>query len=178
MATNIFERLPQVFYEKKPDDGHEYIRILGREGNERTFKYIRKDYVNAPKPLFKYSIVLPKANNTGRFGEVLSQPVITKPGVGSTETFLSVGFFDTEEEDQNCLKYLSTKFARTMLGILKTTQDLTPDKFKYVPLQDFTPSSDIDWSAPIKAIDQQLYKKYGLTEEEIDFIETNVKEMA
>lgn len=65
-----------------------------------------------------------------------------------------------------------------MLGILKTTQDLTPDKFKYVPLQDFTPSSDIDWSAPIKAIDQQLYKKYGLTEEEIDFIETNVKEMA
>lgn len=65
-----------------------------------------------------------------------------------------------------------------MLGILKTTQDLTPDKFKYVPLQDFTLNSDIDWSVSIKAIDQQLYKKYNLTDEEITFIETHVKEMS
>jgi hypothetical protein len=46
-----------------------------------------------------------------------------------------------------------------------------------IPLQDFTPSSDIDWSQSIRDIDQQLYKKYGLTQEEIDFIETHVKEM-
>ena len=108
----------------------------------------------------------------------MSQPELTAPGVGSTETFLSVGFFDTEEENKNCLKYISTKFARTLLGIMKTTQDLTPDKWRYVPLQDFTSASDIDWSAPIKAIDQQLYKKYGLSDEEIRFIETHVKEMA
>jgi len=47
-----------------------------------------------------------------------------------------------------------------------------------VPLQDFTSNSDIDWSVSIKAIDQQLYKKYNLSDEEIAFIETNVKEMA
>lgn len=178
MSTNIFDRLPMVFHNTRPKDGHEYIRILGREGNDRVYKWIRKEYVNNPKPLFKYSIVLPKANNTGKFGETLSQPELTAPGVGSTETFLSVGFFDTEEENKNCLKYISTKFARTMLGIMKTTQDLTPDKWRYVPLQDFTSASDIDWSAPIKAIDQQLYKKYGLSDEEIRFIETHVKEMA
>lgn len=64
-----------------------------------------------------------------------------------------------------------------MLGILKVTQAITPGKFKYVPLQDFTPTSDIDWSKSIAEIDQQLYKKYGLTPDEINFIETHVKEM-
>lgn len=64
-----------------------------------------------------------------------------------------------------------------MLGILKTTQDLTPAKFSYVPLQDFTSSSDIDWSQSVADIDQQLYRKYGLSQDEIDFIESHVKEM-
>lgn len=75
------------------------------------------------------------------------------------------------------LKYIKTRFARTLLSVLKTTQDITPEKFKYVPLQDFTENSDIDWSKPVSEIDQQLYAKYGLTQEEIDFIETHVKEM-
>ncbi|MCR4943132.1 MAG: Eco57I restriction-modification methylase domain-containing protein [Clostridium sp.] len=177
MATNIFERLPQIFFNEMPKDGNKYIRILGRENGNRVVKWVRKDYVNEPKPLFKYSIILPKANGSGKFGEILSQPIITEPGIGTTETFLSIGFFDTKIEDENCLKYLSTKFTRSMLGILKTTQDLTPDKWKYVPLQNFTPKSDIDWSKSVADIDQQLYKKYGLTQEEIDFIESNVKEM-
>jgi hypothetical protein len=49
--------------------------------------------------------------------------------------------------------------------------------WKYVPLQDFTENSDIDWSKSVEEIDQQLYKKYGLTPDEIKFIETHVKEM-
>lgn len=63
------------------------------------------------------------------------------------------------------------------MGVLKTTQDITPDKWKYVPLQDFTPNSDIDWSKSIPEIDQQLYRKYGLEETEIAFIESHVKPM-
>ena len=66
---------------------------------------------------------------------------------------------------------------RFMLGILKATQAITPQKFKYVPLQDFTSKSDIDWSKSIPEIDEQLYNKYGLSPEERDFIETHVKEM-
>ena len=65
-----------------------------------------------------------------------------------------------------------------MLGVLKVTQDNTKSKWKYVPLQDFTNHSDIDWSQSIHDIDLQLYRKYGLDEKEIDFIETHVKEMA
>ena len=64
-----------------------------------------------------------------------------------------------------------------MLGILKITQDNPRDKWAYVPIQDFTSNSDIDWTKSIAEIDQQLYKKYNLSPEEIDFIETHVKEM-
>lgn len=78
---------------------------------------------------------------------------------------------------ENALKYIKSKFARTMLGVIKITQDLTPTKWKYVPLQNFTSSSDIDWSQSIANIDKQLYKKYNLSDEEINFIENNVKEM-
>ena len=64
-----------------------------------------------------------------------------------------------------------------MLGVLKITQHNSNECWKYVPLQDFTPSSDIDWSVSIPEIDQQLYAKYGLDENEIAFIESHVKEM-
>ena len=60
---------------------------------------------------------------------------------------------------------------------MKITQANTSQKWKKVPLQDFTSNSDIDWSKSISEIDQQLYKKYGLSDEEITFIETNVKPM-
>lgn len=75
------------------------------------------------------------------------------------------------------MAYVKSKFARTMLGILKITQDNPASKWKYVPLQDFTPASDIDWSKPTPGIDRQLYAKYGLDENEIEFIESHVKEM-
>ncbi|OQA15189.1 MAG: hypothetical protein BWY62_00729 [Firmicutes bacterium ADurb.Bin356] len=63
------------------------------------------------------------------------------------------------------------------MGVLKITQHNTSEKWKYVPIQDFTNASDIDWSKPVSEIDRQLYKKYGLEASEIDFIETHVKEM-
>jgi len=85
--------------------------------------------------------------------------------------------FDSANEAENLLKYIKTKFLRTMLGVLKITQEITPSKWKYVPLQDFTDKSDINWNTSIANIDKQLYKKYGLSQEEIDFIETHVKEM-
>lgn len=75
------------------------------------------------------------------------------------------------------LKYIQTKFARTLLGTLKVTQDNPKDTWANVPMQDFTPDSDIDWSKSIPEIDAQLYAKYGLSEEEIAFIESMIKPM-
>ena len=72
---------------------------------------------------------------------------------------------------------MKTKFFRALLNAKKVTQDNARSVWVLVPLQDFTPASDIDWSKSISEIDQQLYKKYDLSPEEIEFIETHVKEM-
>lgn len=178
LKSNAFDRLSDVYQDEKPDDGHDYIRIFGRQNNERTYKFIRRDYVNNVANLDKYKLFMPKANGTGAFGEVLTLPEISEPGVGATESFVSIGLFDTAEECDNLLKYIKSRFMRAMLGVVKITQDLTPSKWKYVPLQDFTDHSDIDWSKSVAEIDQQLYRKYDLTADEIEFIETHVKEMA
>ena len=177
MASNIFERLPQIFFNEKPNDNNDYIRILGRENNERVYKFIRTDYVNEVENLYKYKVILAGANGNGSLGEILSSPLVEEPSTGTTETFISIGSFDNESEAQSCLKYVKTKFARILLGVLKITQANTPDKWLYVPMQDFTDKSDIDWTLSVKEIDKQLYKKYNLSDEEIEFIEEKAREM-
>lgn len=177
MATNIFDLLPFVFHTNKPNDGKEYIMVVGRENNERCYKYIRRDYVNEVSNLSKYKVLLTKASGKGEFGEGLASLILGFPMLANTETFLSIGNFDTESEALHLQSYIKSKFLRALLSVLKVTQDITPIKFKYVPLQDFTMSSDIDWSQSISSIDLQLYDKYGLSEEERNFIETHVKEM-
>lgn len=178
VSTNIFERLPQVFHSSVPKDGNDYIRILGRRNNQREYQYIRRDFIKPVVNLNSYKLFLSKAIGSGQFGETLIAPIIGTPATGSTETFISIGNFDTEIEAANAKKYIEGKFSRALLGILKITQDISPDKWAYVPLQDFTSNSDIDWSQSIHDIDQQLYAKYGLSKEEIEFIETHVKEMS
>lgn len=183
IAPSAFERMPTLFTDNKPDDGHEYIQIFGLLKGERFYKWFRKDYVKEVSNLYKYKVMIPKANGSGAIGEVLSTPLCGVPlcGVplcGFTETFISIGETDSKEEAEATLKYIKTKFARTMLGILKVTQNNAKPTWKYVPLQDFTENSDIDWSKSIHEIDLQLYRKYGLDEKEIEFIETHVKEMA
>lgn len=177
MATNIFETLPQVFTDNLPNDNEEYIQIYGRENGKRTYKYIKREYVNKVDNLDRWKIFVPKSNGSGALGEVLTTPLIGQPLIGHTESFISIGSFETQQEAQNALKYIKAKFCRVMLGILKVTQDNPPKKWKYVPLQDFTSMSDIDWSQSISDIDKQLYKKYGLSEDEIQFVESHVKEM-
>lgn len=166
-----------IFFEDNPNDGHEYIKVLGLLDRQRIYKFVRRDFINEPYAFLKYKVILPKANGSGALGEVLSTPLIGEPLIGFTETFISIGAFDNLLEAENAMKYVKSKFARTMLGVLKITQDNPRDKWLMVPLQDFTSNSDIDWTQSIADIDQQLYKKYGLSQEEIDFIESKVRAM-
>lgn len=172
-ASSVFDVLPEIFYDIKPGDGDEYIQLIGRQDNQRKFKYVLKRYFEEHPNINKYKVFVPSSNGSGAIGEVLSTPLI-----GATETFISFGSFDNKDDALNLLKYLKTKFSRTMLGVLKVTQgNKTKHVWSKVPLQDFTSTSDIDWTQSISDVDKQLYKKYGLTQEEIDFIETKVKEM-
>lgn len=178
VGTGVFSILNNIiFFENKPNDKYEYVEVLGRYKNERVAHYIRKDYINEPYGFDKWKVVLPKANGSGSFGETLSSPIVCKPLLGFTQTFISIGAFNHQYEAENALKYIKSKFVRTMLGILKITQDNPKDKWKKVPIQDFTSNSDIDWSLSIPDIDLQLYKKYELNTDEVGFIEKMVKIM-
>lgn len=178
LTTNIFDKLSNiVFFAKCPNDNHDYIQIMGRKANQRTLMYIRKDYIEPHENLTKWKIIIAKSNGTGKLGEVLAPPSICGPLVGHTQSFLSIGAFETRKEAEAVEKYIKTKFARVLLGVLKVTQHNPGPKWRYVPLQDFTASSDIDWSQSVADIDRQLYAKYGLDEKEISFIESHVKEM-
>ena len=174
LTSNIFEKLYGKIFFKNIKNG---IGIFGRMNNERIILYTKPIYIAAHTNLNKYKVFFPKANGAGKFGEIMTAANIGKKGIGHTQTFISIGAFDTLNEAKNLQKYLMCKFTRALLYILKVTQDNKKSVWKYVPQQNFTIKSDIDWSKSIKEIDQQLYKKYKLNKKEINFIETNVKEM-
>jgi len=175
--SGIFDSLPDIFTEEKPSTNEVFIKYYGLSQSKREYRWVKKSYIRNHPTLDKYKVWLPNANGSGALGEVLSSPLIGIPSVGATQTFISIGAFENIEESESALKYIKTKFARTMLGILKITQHNPPAKWEKVPLQDFTENSDIDWSKSISEIDQQLYKKYSLSKEEISFIEEKVQSM-
>jgi type II restriction enzyme len=169
--------MPSLFTEEKPDNGFEYIKMLGNIKNTRVYRWFRRDYIKPIKNIDLYKVLVPKANGTGALGEELSTPLIAPPLVGFTETYISIGETKNLQEAEATLKYIKTRFARTLLGILKVTHNNPKPTWEYVPMQDFTEHSDIDWSKSVAEIDAQLYKKYNLTPGEITFIETMIKPM-
>jgi hypothetical protein len=174
LTTPIFEKLDIFSKEKKSRDD---IKIAGLVKNKRTLRWIENKFIEEHPNLDKYKVVVTAANGSGKLGEVLSNPEILEPFTGFTFSFISFGAFQNLSEAQNLLKYIKTKFSRSLLAVLKITQHNFPKTWSNIPLQDFTEKSDIDWSASITEIDQILYKKYNLNQKEIDFIEKNVKPM-
>lgn len=178
VASSVFSRYPEIFFTTKPDDGEDYIQIYGRTKGARIYYWLKRKYIANHANLDKWKVFVPGANGTGAFGEILSTPVVGSPAIGHNQTFVSLGEFDTEFEAEALLKYLKSKFARSMLGIMKTTQNnQSKITWSKVPLQNFTKNSDIDWSRSISDVDQQLYIKYSLAENEINFIESKVNPM-
>lgn len=180
LTSSIFGQLEDVFSKNRKNETD--FKILGVIKNRRKWRYINSEYIEEHPNLRKFKVMLPGSNGSGAIGEVLStplvgEPLVGEPLVGHTQTFISFGAFDNREEAENLLKYIKTKFARTMLGTLKITQSNKKDTWRNVPLQNFTNNSDIDWSQSIAEIDRQLYKKYGLSEKEIAFIEEKVRAM-
>ncbi|MGM0303236.1 hypothetical protein IGI66_002901 [Enterococcus sp. AZ048] len=173
--NNIFDKI-SAFTEKPRDEDD--IKVYGLSNKKRVYRYISKKYIDTLHGnLGAYKVLVPRSNGTGSLGEILSSPLVVAPLIGYTQTFIGIGAFKKEFEAENCLKYIKTKFGRTMLGILKITQDNNRDTWQKVPNQNFSQESDIDWSKSIPEIDQQLYTKYGLNQDEINFIESKVKEM-
>ena len=175
LKTNVLNINP--IFTDTPTEDDDYA-VYGLVNGKRGVKYCHRRYLKSlHKSLYKHKVLVPKATGSGNFGDALSEMIIVHPDDAFTQTYISIGTFDTEEEAINLEKYIKTKFCRALLFVLKVTQDNLPAVWRYIPKQDFTNVSDIEWSQSIHEIDLQLYRKYGLSKEEIDFIETNVKEM-
>ncbi len=156
------------------------VKIWGvkgiKGGAKRRLAYISKSFITKNiQWLDKYSIYFSKTYSTGAIE--YPELILAEPGVVCTETFLAIGPFAIKEEMINCKKYMCTDFFKILLFFGKGTIHVTQDVFNYIPLQNFTAQSDIDWSKSIPEIDQQLYTKYNLSEDEINFIEKMIKPM-
>ena len=149
-------------------------RILCRQNAKREILYIKNSYTlkRGYEYLDKYKLFVSKADGAaGQIGNPIPARIIGKAEFGEKEmvcsqTFLAVGPFRTKEETKNVSKYMQTKFFRILVGIRKN-KNMTHKTYSYVPLQDFSHP----WT------DEMLYKKYGLTEEEIAFIESMIRPM-
>ena len=140
--------------------------------------YVERDSVKRNKEwIDKVKILIPKAWGIGNISKDSLSPFIVSNPSCCYETYLVVGTFENTSEANNAMKYMQTKFFHLLVAVLKNTQNAMQRAYKYVPLQDFTSESDIDWSKSVADIDKQLYTKYGLTAEEVAFIESKVKSM-
>lgn len=158
------------------------VKILTSKG----WAYVERDEIPKGKELIdQYKVII------GRFvpsnGEmsvkpgdgyrVLTEPKVLKPMEINTETYIDTAVFHSQIEAENYCKYLHCKFSRYLLRQSVTSVNVTKECFVFVPLQDFTDKSDIDWSQSVADIDRQLYRKYNLTDDEITFIESMIKPM-
>ncbi|WP_028258044.1 DEAD/DEAH box helicase family protein [Veillonella montpellierensis] len=147
-------------------------------------RYTKEEEITKNKELAnRYKVFMSKANGAaGILGEKYEVAILGKPYIGSnrsvcTDSLIPIGDFSTEQEAINLSKYLLTKFLRFMVGILKSSQNTTQIVYRFVPMQDFTEKSDIDWSKSINEIDEQLFDKYGLSIEEKEHIKSSIKDM-
>ena len=145
-------------------------------GAKRISAYIKEEAIPKKKEwVNKYKLLISKAFSANAINP--PEMIEAGPGVICTETFLVIGPFNNELEIKICHKYAKTDFFKILLYFGRGTMQVSQDVFRFIPLQNFTTKSDIDWSKSNSEIDKQLYVKYGLTKEEIGFIESMIKPM-
>lgn len=169
LSRNPFGPSSNVRGELLPSEG--LIRLMTSQGIYYVNPDIVKDnkeYVDAWKVIIS-KVTCEHAGEPDKNGQlkVLSSLKTLEPGTICTDSYLIIGKFETEKEADNLRSYLATKFARFMLLTAVSSINLSKDKFRFVPLQDFSrPWTDAD-----------LYAKYNLTEDEIAYIEQLIKPM-
>ena len=175
---NSPERYPQSNLKDAPFDG--CVTIYGvkgiKGGAKRTIGYISPNIITKNnQAIEKYKLFFTTSYSTNATNP--PEAIVGDRGTVCTETFLLIGPFTNKIYQMNCHKFISTNFFKILLFFGRGTMQVSQDVFRFVPLQDFSSSSDIDWNKSITEIDQQLYAKYHLTNEEITFIESMIKPM-
>jgi site-specific DNA-methyltransferase (adenine-specific) len=155
--------------ERPEKDGDLFLISSGGRGNISSSKVTTgQDMIN------KWKVMTSKTShdhagqpdNEGK-RRILSRLEVLPPKYVCTESYILLGVFKTKTEAENCMSYASTCFFRFLVSLLSFSQDITRERFVYVPMQDFSEP----WT------DEKLYQKYGLTQDEIAFIESMIKPM-
>lgn len=136
--------------------------------NQRTGWVERKDIIVNPEWIDEWKVLMTAVQGTSAAIETkyLSKPIIAEPGTACTETYLVAGHFQKESEAISYANYLRSRFVRFLVSLRKATQHATRDVYSFVPDLPL----DREWT------DVKLYKRYGLTKDEIVFIESQVAE--
>lgn len=157
------------------------LRLISSDG----ISWLPKSEVASSNQLIsKYKILMSRftsehagePDKNGRF-KIVSRVEVIKPNDVCTDSYLIIGESEFLSIVENEYKYIQTRFFRFLLMLSISSINLSSDKFQFIPIQNFDDNSDIDWSKTVAEIDQQLYAKYGLTEDEINFIESMIKPM-
>ena len=167
IPTNVMDSSKNPFkvYTNKSEE-HDLV-VYYLEKNKRKTAYLSQNVIKKNKQdIDKYKVFLPKASGSGNDPYVLGEPIIASKHSVCSQTFIYAAFA-SDEEARNFVSYIKTKFVRILISSIKLTQDCLSGVFRFVPLQDFTKP----WT------DEELYKKYNLTDEEISFIESMIKPM-
>lgn len=149
-----------------------------------VIRYIEKSKITKNVDIMEhYKISTSKGNGAAGTLDVNSANyIIGKAYVGKsnsicTDSLIPIGCFNSEEEAINLQTYMKTKFLRYLVGAMKSSRNIHQVVYEFVPVQDFTSKSDIDWTKSIVGIYKQLYKKYKFSNEEINLVESIIKPM-
>lgn len=158
-------------YKKEKDDVYNIKYYISKAFNDIPFGWIKSaDLPKNQKTKDINKVFIPAAN--GSVDSVLGAPFYGEPNSVCSQTYLIIGYDPekhnfTEQECKNIISYIKTRFFRYLVSIKKKTQNGPRGVYQFVPMQDFSKP----WT------DEELYKKYNLSQEEIDFIESMIKPM-
>lgn len=162
------------------DAGAKEIPLYYNRQSKRLVGSINREKVTKSAHLIDtFKVMIPQAGSDG--GAKIPDGVLStcflapNPSV-CTQTYLFL-YTDSQETAKNMEQYVKTRFFRFLISLRKITQHATRSTYAWIPVQDFGENSDIDWGKSVGEIDKQLYTKYGLSEEEVAFIEAMIKEM-
>ena len=167
-------RVDNSYLRVKPDIKHKYfnnaVKIYYFGWKKDGIGFIDKKTVRKNQDLINScKIFISRAYGAGEIfpHQILGVPFLAIPGSVCTETYLIIGPFKSDNVAKNVLSYISTKFFRFLVMLKKNTQSATPAVYKFVPMQDFSHN----WT------DEELYKKYGLSDKEVAFIDSMIRPM-
>lgn len=182
ILTKAFISLSQKVYPSNPFGFRTYVRgeHLKFKGSTKLitsegYGYVkRSDIIKSQDAIDTYNVIMTRAmsggnkpGSDGKYQIVPSTMRVMEPNEICAETYICIGNYQTKNEAQNLRAYLTTMFARFLMLQAMSSIMINKDAFQFVPLQDFSKP----WT------DEELYKKYGLTNEEIAFIESMIRPM-